>query len=126
VFDGAAEGVTRDDILDSITLYWLTNTAVSSAPMYWENKLAFFAPKGVAIQYHRPIDATPSVGSNSLHALRIDGMESHALEPRYKPSITPRNSDPVASRSHFHKYNFDLGAPRSKEHGKFEIRKLES
>jgi pimeloyl-ACP methyl ester carboxylesterase len=49
VFDGATEGLTRDDILDNITLYWLTNTAVSSARLYWENKFAFFAPKGVAI-----------------------------------------------------------------------------
>ena len=49
VFDGRSEGLTRDDILDNITLYWLTNTAVSSARLYWENKLAFFAPKGVAI-----------------------------------------------------------------------------
>ena len=49
VFDGASEGLTRDDILDNITLYWLTNTAVSSARLYWENKLPFFAPKGVAI-----------------------------------------------------------------------------
>jgi pimeloyl-ACP methyl ester carboxylesterase len=47
VFDGAAEGLTRDDILDNITLYWLTNTGVSSARLYWENKLAFFAPKQV-------------------------------------------------------------------------------
>ncbi len=49
VFDGQSEGLTRDDILDNITLYWLTNTGVSSARLYWENKLAFFAPKGVAI-----------------------------------------------------------------------------
>jgi pimeloyl-ACP methyl ester carboxylesterase len=49
VFDGQTEGLTRDDILDNITLYWLTNTAVSSARIYWENKFAFFAPKGVAI-----------------------------------------------------------------------------
>jgi pimeloyl-ACP methyl ester carboxylesterase len=41
--------ITRDDILDNITLYWLTNTAVSSARIYWENKFAFFAPKHVAI-----------------------------------------------------------------------------
>ena len=47
VFDGQTEGLTRDDILDNITLYWLTNTAVSSARLYWENKLAFFAPKHV-------------------------------------------------------------------------------
>jgi pimeloyl-ACP methyl ester carboxylesterase len=49
VFDGQPEGLTRDDILGNITLYWLTNTAVSSARLYWENKLAFFAPKNVSI-----------------------------------------------------------------------------
>ncbi|QIG48552.1 epoxide hydrolase [Nordella sp. HKS 07] len=49
VFDGQDEGLTRDDILDNVTLYWLTNTAVSSARIYWENKFAFFAPKHVAI-----------------------------------------------------------------------------
>lgn len=49
VFDGRTEGLTRDDILDNITLYWLTNTAVSSARLYWENKLVFFAPQGVTI-----------------------------------------------------------------------------
>ncbi len=49
VFAGQTEGLTRDDILENITLYWLTNTAVSSARLYWESKLAFFAPKGVAI-----------------------------------------------------------------------------
>ncbi len=47
VFDGADEGLTKDDILDNATLYWLTRTAVSSARLYWESKLAFFAPKGV-------------------------------------------------------------------------------
>jgi pimeloyl-ACP methyl ester carboxylesterase len=49
VFDGQKEGLTRDDILDNITLYWLTGTAVSSARLYWENKFAFFAPKGIKI-----------------------------------------------------------------------------
>jgi pimeloyl-ACP methyl ester carboxylesterase len=49
VFDGKPEGLTRDDILDNITLYWLTNTGVSSARLYWESKLAFFVPKHVAI-----------------------------------------------------------------------------
>ena len=47
VFSGQREGLTRDDILDNVTLYWLTNTAVSSARLYWESKLPFFAPKGV-------------------------------------------------------------------------------
>jgi pimeloyl-ACP methyl ester carboxylesterase len=49
VFAGQSEGLTRDDILNNITLYWLTNTAIPSARLYWENKLAFFAPKNVAI-----------------------------------------------------------------------------
>ncbi|MFY9551816.1 MAG: epoxide hydrolase family protein [Thermoanaerobaculia bacterium] len=49
VFDGQPEGLTRDDILDNITLYWLTNTAIPSARLYWESKLAFFAPKNVPI-----------------------------------------------------------------------------
>ena len=49
VFDGQSEGLTRDAVLDNVTLYWLTNTAVSSARLYWESKLAFFAPKGVPL-----------------------------------------------------------------------------
>ncbi|CAA9296133.1 MAG: Epoxide hydrolase [uncultured Cytophagales bacterium] len=48
-FDGKREGLTRDDVLDNITLYWLTNTAVSASRLYWENKLTFFAPLGVKI-----------------------------------------------------------------------------
>jgi pimeloyl-ACP methyl ester carboxylesterase len=51
VFDGKTEGLTRDDILDNITLYWLTNTAVSSARSYWDYsataKKGFFDVKGV-------------------------------------------------------------------------------
>ena len=49
VFDGQPEGLSRDDVLDNVTLYWLTNTGVSSARLYWENKLNFFAPKHVTI-----------------------------------------------------------------------------
>lgn len=49
VFDGKTEGLTRDDVLDNITLAWVTNTAISSARLYWENKLPFFAPMGVKV-----------------------------------------------------------------------------
>ena len=49
VFDGQSEGLTRDDVLHNVTLYWLTETAVSSARLYWENRLAFFQPQGVKI-----------------------------------------------------------------------------
>jgi len=49
VFDGQKEGLSRDDVLDNVTLFWLTNTGVSAARLYWENKLAFFSPKGVSV-----------------------------------------------------------------------------
>lgn len=49
VFDGQSEGLTRDDVLDNITITWLTNTALSGARLYWENKLGYFTAKGVAI-----------------------------------------------------------------------------
>jgi pimeloyl-ACP methyl ester carboxylesterase len=41
--------LTRDEILDNVTLYWLTNTGISSSRLYWENKLGFFDFKGVAV-----------------------------------------------------------------------------
>jgi pimeloyl-ACP methyl ester carboxylesterase len=53
VFDGQPEGLTRDDIVENITLYWLRNTAVSSARSYWDYaataKKGFFDVKGVTI-----------------------------------------------------------------------------
>jgi len=51
VFDGQSEGLTRDDILDNITITWLTNTALSGARLYWETwgKLGYFNAKGVSI-----------------------------------------------------------------------------
>ena len=48
-FEGKKEGLTRDDVLDNVTLFWLTNTGVSAARLYWENKMPFFEPKGVKI-----------------------------------------------------------------------------
>jgi pimeloyl-ACP methyl ester carboxylesterase len=49
VFAGQAEGLTRDDVLDNITIAWLTNTALSGARLYWESKLGYFNVKGVSI-----------------------------------------------------------------------------
>jgi pimeloyl-ACP methyl ester carboxylesterase len=48
-FDGDAGGLSRDDVLDNVTHYWLTNTGVSAGRLYWESKLAFFDVKGVDI-----------------------------------------------------------------------------
>jgi pimeloyl-ACP methyl ester carboxylesterase len=48
--DGQSGDVlTRDDVLDNITLYWLTNTGVSSGRLYWENEFPFFDAKGISI-----------------------------------------------------------------------------
>jgi pimeloyl-ACP methyl ester carboxylesterase len=54
VFDGQTEGLTREDILDNVTLYWLTNTAISSARLYWDttqvsNGAGFFDVRGVKL-----------------------------------------------------------------------------
>jgi pimeloyl-ACP methyl ester carboxylesterase len=62
--DRAEEGLTRDDILDNITFYWLTNTGISSGRIYWESKLGFFDVKGVSIPvavsiFPDEIDAVP-------------------------------------------------------------------
>ena len=48
-FVGEPGGLSRDDVLDNVTHYWLTNTAISAARLYWESKLAFFDAKGVEI-----------------------------------------------------------------------------
>jgi pimeloyl-ACP methyl ester carboxylesterase len=53
VFNGKPEGLTRDDILDNVTLYWLTNTAISSARLYWDTAQVstggFFDVRGVKL-----------------------------------------------------------------------------
>ncbi len=82
VFDGQAEGLTRDDILDNVMLYWLTKTAVSSARLYWENKLEFFAIKQVAIPvavsvfpdeiYAAPRSWTERAYKRLIHFNRLD------------------------------------------------------
>jgi pimeloyl-ACP methyl ester carboxylesterase len=46
---GQPEGLSRDDVLDNITHYWLTNTGISAGRLYWENKLSLIGPKGVTI-----------------------------------------------------------------------------
>ena len=54
VFNGQTEGLTRDDVLDNVTLYWLTNTAISSARLYWDTTQistggGFFDVRGVKL-----------------------------------------------------------------------------
>jgi pimeloyl-ACP methyl ester carboxylesterase len=52
VLEGTLQSdLTRDDLLDNITLYWLTNTGVSAARLYWENKADFFDAKPISIPF---------------------------------------------------------------------------
>lgn len=48
-FAGRPGGLTRDDVLDNITLYWLTNTGVSAARLYWENKVSVINALNIAV-----------------------------------------------------------------------------
>jgi pimeloyl-ACP methyl ester carboxylesterase len=82
VFDGGREGLSKDDLIDNVSLYWLTNTAVSSARLYWESKLAFFAPKGVELPvavsafpdeiYQAPKSWTERAYPRLIHYNRLD------------------------------------------------------
>jgi pimeloyl-ACP methyl ester carboxylesterase len=81
-FDGVPEGLSRDDVLDNITLFWLTNTGVSAARLYWENKLAFFTPKNVKLPvavsafpdelYQAPRSWAEQAYPNLIHYNRLD------------------------------------------------------
>ena len=52
VLHGHPDGdLTRDDLLDNVTLYWLTNTGISAARLYWENKADFFNAKNISIPF---------------------------------------------------------------------------
>ena len=74
--------LTRDEILDNITLYWLTNTGVSASRLYWEYKGGFFNAKGVAIpvavsvfpgeQYQAPRSWTERAYPNLIHYDELD------------------------------------------------------
>lgn len=81
-FDGHSEGLTRDDVLDNITLTWLTNTGISSGRLYWENKASFFGVKGVTIPvavsaypdelYQAPQSWAEQAYPNLLHYNKLD------------------------------------------------------
>src|SRR3954465_9233172 len=75
--------LTRDDLLDNITLYWLTNTGVSAARLYWENKADFFDAKDISIPfaismfpdelYHAPRSwAERAYPDNLIHYNKLD------------------------------------------------------
>ncbi|WSA74347.1 epoxide hydrolase [Streptomyces sp. NBC_01799] len=80
-FDGVAEGLSRDDVLDNITLFWLTNTAISAARLYAENTTSFFGINNVKLPvavsvfpdelYQAPKSWTEQAYSNLVHYNRL-------------------------------------------------------
>jgi len=86
VFDGRSEGLTRDDVLDNVTLYWLTNTAISSARLYWDTaqvaKGGFFDVRGLKIPvavsafpdeiYQAPRSWTEKAYAKLIHYNKLD------------------------------------------------------
>jgi pimeloyl-ACP methyl ester carboxylesterase len=74
--------LTRDEVLDNITLYWLTNTGVSASRLYWEYKGGFFNAKGVAIpvattifpgeQYQAPRSWAEQAYPNLIYYNQVD------------------------------------------------------
>ena len=81
-FAGQKEGLSRDDVLDNITLFWLTNTAISAARLYAENDNSFLATKGVSVPaavsvfpdelYQAPRSWTERAYPNLIHYNRLD------------------------------------------------------
>jgi pimeloyl-ACP methyl ester carboxylesterase len=80
--DSATGELTRDEVLDNITLYWLTNTGVSASRLYWEYKGGFFNAKGVNIpvavtvfpseQYQAPRSWAERAYPNLIHFNEVD------------------------------------------------------
>ena len=99
LFDGRPFGdITRDDILDNITLYWLTNTGVSSARLYWENKYPFFDS---STSRFRPPSAFFRTSSMKLHGAGPIGRIANS-----STSTSSQRADtlqPGSSRSSFQK-----------------------
>jgi hypothetical protein len=81
VLRGQPQGdLTRDDLLDNITLYWLTNTGVSSARLYWENKADFFDAKPITIPFrHQRVSRRALPGAPELGGARLP-PQSHPLQ----------------------------------------------
>ena len=97
VFDGQSEGLTRDDILDNITITWLTNTALSGARLYWEYwGKGYFNAKGVSI----PVAV--SVFPDELYPAPRSWVERAYMEPAIFPSMASIRASRRVARHEAH------------------------
>ena len=101
------DDLTRDEILDNITLYWLTNTGVSSARLYWENKLGFFNTKGRLRPGGRvdlpagDLSSATELGRACLsqaHLLQRGGSRATTSPPGKSRNSSPKRSAPGSGR----------------------------
>jgi pimeloyl-ACP methyl ester carboxylesterase len=85
VFNGRTEGLTRDDILDNITITWLTNTFISGARLYWENwgKFGYFNAKGGPAWRSR-MRLSPRLANGSQTSRRVLMAEGSPVSTRSK------------------------------------------
>lgn len=77
VFAGEAAGLTRDDVLDNVIIAWLTNTAISGARLYWENKFGYFSVKGVSV----PVAVSSFPDEIDLCARAVGGASVSQTDP---------------------------------------------
>ena len=96
VFDGDKEGLSRDDVLDNITLFWLTNTAISAARLYRENKFPFSTVKGVTVPMAVSVFPDELYGAPRSWAEKAYPKLIHYNRSR-KAGISPRGSSRKAS-----------------------------
>jgi|SRR5882672_2694517 len=101
VFDGVPEGLTRDEVLDNVSVYWFTNTAVSSARLYWDSsrtaKSGFFDPRKVTI----PVAVSAFMRSTSGHPWSPLGRRSKQRSSGGRPAAvtTARTTRAWTTRS---------------------------
>jgi len=97
--------LTRDDILDNITLYWLTNTGVSSARLYWENKADFFDAKNISIPFAinvfptssiKPRGAGPSVRIPKTSSITTSSTEAATSRRGNSRTCSPPRCGPLS------------------------------
>jgi pimeloyl-ACP methyl ester carboxylesterase len=114
VFDGKTGGLTRDDVLDNVTLYWLTNTAISSARLYWERAQlgpgGFFDVRGVKLPvavnvfpdeiYAAPKSWAEQAYPKLIHYNKLDkgGHFAATLPPGNSLNFSLASSEPDSGR----------------------------
>ncbi|WP_211337373.1 hypothetical protein [Lentzea atacamensis] len=94
-FDGGRGGLTRQDVVENISLYWLTGTAISSARLYWESKYSVIASKGVTLPvavsvfpeevYQVPRSWAQRVYPNLIHAWEQPRLFSAEVRAGFRP-----------------------------------------